>query len=1023
MDDNYNELEPPLKVGSGNHVVESSTLQQPVVNNDGETLNPDGRVVPEARRVPTLIKPKKITKISTFNIRTAKDDWRIHELVSHMEKQNISIVGLQEHRRVHTEELLYKNMDKHLLVTSSAWRNNAQAATGGVGIIMNKAAEQVLSDVTKISDRIIKASFAGNPETTIIVAYSPTNVRKNREDVDTFYEQIRNAIDDTPPHNFLALLGDWNAKIGPAHIKFPHDKRTNENGTCLLELVCEKSLCITNTMYEKRIGKRWSFEDPKGNRYLLDYILVNAKWRNSILNSECYSSFASTGSDHRVVTARVRLSLRANIAPLNKKHHDWKALRYNEDIRANFTIKLHNKFEALLDESAPISEQYKAFTDANKFAADETLPTIKNAKQHKHCNQPTIVQARKKVDQLTKRHNTTKSRIVRKHLAAAKKNLQAQYQLLDSETLKQQIAETEADFHANNTAKAWQVVNKITNRKPSTTGKLKGKSPEERKQMWLNHFKNLLGTPDSSPTPEDIPQIFTNLDILDTEFTLNEIREAKKLIKEGKAPGEDGIMPETLKRIDVDEILLKFSNKLLIEGLSPEQLSTITIVPVPKPGDLRLTNNYRGISLTSLVSKLINRMILNRIQPALDPLLRGNQAGFRPGRSTTAQILALRRLLEGVRDKNLPAVLVFVDFCKAFDSINHATMFKILQAYGIPPQLVEAIKLSYSNLKAKIKSPDGETDYFKIFAGVMQGDTLAPFLFIVVLDYAMRKAINGREVELGFTIHHRRSSRYLAESICDLDFADDICLLSNEIDQARKLIHSVQSECRKVGLELNAKKTKAMYYNTNIERIDTIDGTEIKQALTDTGDQDFKYLGSWCDKTRDINTRRALAWQSLNKMTKIWKSSLDKKLKIQLFRATTETILLYGCPTWTLTQREEKALDGTYTRMLRIVHDVCWRDKIPNTTLYDNLDKITTVVRERRLKLAGHVYRDKSSPAHLMVLWDPRHGTASRGRPKTTFLDSLLKDTNLETTTQLGQYMSNKEDWHHLSSRRRRSNS
>ena len=118
----------------------------------------------------------------------------------------------------------------------------------------------------------------------------------------------------------------------------------------------------------------------------------------------------------------------------------------------------------------------------------------------------------------------------------------------------------------NNTAKAWQIVNKITNRKPSTTGKLKGKSPEERKQLWLKHFKNLLGNPDTSPPPEDIPQIFSNLYILDTEFTLNEIREAKKQIKEGKAPGEDGIMPATLKRIDVDEILLKFSNKLLIDG-------------------------------------------------------------------------------------------------------------------------------------------------------------------------------------------------------------------------------------------------------------------------------------------------------------------------------------------------------------------------------------------------------------------------------------------------------------------------
>ena len=80
----------------------------------------------------------------------------------------------------------------------------------------------------------------------------------------------------------------------------------------------------------------------------------------------------------------------------------------------------------------------------------------------------------------------------------------------------------------------------------------------------------------------------------------------------------------------------------------------------------------------------------------------------------------------------------------------------------------------------------------------MQGDTLAPFLFVVVLDYALRRAIQGREEELGFTLHPRRSRRVGAKSICDLDFADDIVLLSNEIEQAKKLVHSVEAECMKV---------------------------------------------------------------------------------------------------------------------------------------------------------------------------------------------------------------------------------
>ena len=162
------------------------------------------------------------------------------------------------------------SIDNHLLVTSSAWRNTAQAALGGVGLLMNKAAENCLSDVIKISNRIVKATFSGNPETTIIVAYSPTNDKKNEAEVSTFYSSLRQAIDSTPTHNFLAILGDFNAKISASHVKHAHDKRTNENGKRLL--VHEENLTITNTVFEKRKGKRWTFEDPKGNRYLLDYI-------------------------------------------------------------------------------------------------------------------------------------------------------------------------------------------------------------------------------------------------------------------------------------------------------------------------------------------------------------------------------------------------------------------------------------------------------------------------------------------------------------------------------------------------------------------------------------------------------------------------------------------------------------------------------------------------------------------------------------------------------------------------------
>ena len=96
-----------------------------------------------------------------------------------------------------------------------------------------------------------------------------------------------------------------------------------------------------------------------------------------------------------------------------------------------------------------------------------------------------------------------------------------------------------------------------------------------------------------------------------------------------------------------------------------------------------------------------------------------------------------RRILEGVRAKNLQAT-IFVDFTKAFDSIHRGKMEQILLAYGLPKEIVEAIMILYRNTKVKLRSPDGDTDYFDIVAGVQQGDTLASYLFIICLDYALR---------------------------------------------------------------------------------------------------------------------------------------------------------------------------------------------------------------------------------------------------------------------------------------------
>ena len=142
--------------------------------------------------------------------------------------------------------------------------------------------------------------------------------------------------------------------------------------------------------------------------------------------------------------------------------------------------------------------------------------------------------------------------------------------------------------------------------------------------------------------------------------------------------------------------------------------------------------------------------------------------GFRRNGSTTSQILTIRRILEGVRAKNLQATLLFVDFTKAFDSIQRGKMEQIL----LEKETLAAIMILYRNTKVKVRSPDGDTEYFDIVAGVLQGDTLAPYLFIICLDYVLRTSIDKIR-ENGFELTKKRSRRYPAKTITDADYADD----------------------------------------------------------------------------------------------------------------------------------------------------------------------------------------------------------------------------------------------------------
>ena len=133
--------------------------------------------------------------------------------------------------------------------------------------------------------------------------------------------------------------------------------------------------------------------------------------------------------------------------------------------------------------------------------------------------------------------------------------------------------------------------------------------------------------------------------------------------------------------------------------ISKTQWKKGCILPFPKKGDLGIVKYYRGITFTFIAAKIYNDLLHNGIEPKIEKILRKNQNGFRRNRSTTSQILTIRRILERVRTKNLNTTIKFVDFSKACDSIRRGKMEQTQLAFGLPEETVAAIMMLYKTRK------------------------------------------------------------------------------------------------------------------------------------------------------------------------------------------------------------------------------------------------------------------------------------------------------------------------------------
>ena len=229
-----------------------------------------------------LVSCRNRTFISTFNTRTLNPTSRLNELIKNAKDQKIDIIAIQEHRFFHPEtDIVYHKIEDCHLATSPCLKNSSNSSVGGVGLLLSPKAMENLSNIEVISPRVIIADFEGNPKTTIISCYSPHN-NNSDADIEQFYNTLRSTLENVPAHNFLVILGDFNAKLGSNDANFTFHANINRNGEHLVDLMEEFNISSANTKFMKSKHQLWTYEYPNGDRAQLDYILVRKKWQNSV---------------------------------------------------------------------------------------------------------------------------------------------------------------------------------------------------------------------------------------------------------------------------------------------------------------------------------------------------------------------------------------------------------------------------------------------------------------------------------------------------------------------------------------------------------------------------------------------------------------------------------------------------------------------------------------------------------------------------------------------------------------------
>lgn len=394
----------------------------------------------------------------------------------------------------------------------------------------------------------------------------------------------------------------------------------------------------------------------------------------------------------------------------------------------------------------------------------------------------------------------------------------------------------------------------------------------------------------------DVNELGVMFEELDCPITLNEIYCAIKQLKSDKSAGSDNIINELLIHgfSELSVYLEAIFNKLLNTGTFPKRWSEGLIVPIHKKGSIHAAENYRGITLLSVLGKLFTRVLNNRLTQWAEDygVYAESQGGFRSGYSTTDSVFVLHNLISWCFRSKKKLYCAFVDYTKAFDYVVRDNLWYKLLKVGVRGKMYKVIKNMYGTVTSRVKGLSQDVDSFECILGVRQGESLSPFLFAMYINDLEETMVN-RGVR-GLSIDTLK--------LFVLFYADDAVIFSDSRTGLQEGLDVLSDYCNRWKLVVNITKTKVVVFRAG-GQLSRLDQWSYNGTILEIVDH-FSYLGICMYYTGSFaRTQLTLAKQgrkaifALKKMVKQF-VGLDPPILCDLFDKLVLPILTYGCEVW-----------------------------------------------------------------------------------------------------------------------------